>query len=103
MPEYRKLGIFDLMKLPIPKDKQLSNKTKSNYLQRFSTFLNWLEDHDYAHRNLCAPLKSPPLKKVARPNEERAQYADAALTKLFNSDDYTQGMRLSDGSRGDDH
>lgn len=42
MPEYRNLGIFDLMKLSIPKDKQLSKKTKSNYLQRFSTFLHWL-------------------------------------------------------------
>lgn len=92
MPEYRRLKISDLMKLSIPRDKQLSITTKRNYLRRLSSFLHWLEDHDYSQPNLYAPLKSPSLKKVARASEERAQYTDAELTKLFNSDDYTQGL-----------
>lgn len=92
MPEYRDLTIRELMKLSIPKDKQLSTTTKRNYLLRLSSFLRWLEDHDYSHRNLYAPLKSPSLKKISRANEERAQYTDAELAKLFNSEDYTQGL-----------
>lgn len=92
MPEYRDLTILGLMNLSIPKDKQLSITTKRNYLLRLSSFLHWLEDHDYSQRNLYVPLKSPPLKKVARANEERAQYTDAQLAKLFNSDDYNQGL-----------
>lgn len=92
MPEYGDLTIRALTKLSIPKEKQLSNTAKRNYLQRLSRFLHWLEDHDYSQRNLYAPLKSPSLRKVARANEERARYTDAELAMLFNSDDYTQGL-----------
>lgn len=92
MPEYRDLKIRELIKLSIPKEKQLSTTTKRNYLLRLSSFLHWLEDHDYSQRNLYTPLKISSLKKFTRANEERAQYTDAELAMLFNSDDYSQGL-----------
>ena len=92
MPEYRDLSIRELMKLSIPDEKKLSTTTKKNYLQRLTDFLRWMENRDYSERNLYAPLKVGSLRKVKRAHEERAQYTDIELSKLFNSDDYTQGL-----------
>ncbi len=90
-PKYRNLKLSDLLKLEIPKEDQLSQVTKKNYLDRCCTFFKFLENNKYSKANLEKPLAGV-IKKTNRQNEERDKYTDDDLRKLFNSKDYLQGL-----------
>jgi len=91
MPEYRDLSIRELADLSVPKHKQLSDRTKSYYLIKLSSFLSWLDTNGYALPNINAPLKRV-IKTRTRAQEERNAYSDSDLKRLFNSDSYTKAL-----------
>jgi integrase len=92
MPKYRDLSIHQIRKLKIPTSEQLSLTTKSNYITRLKTFLDWLANCDYARPQLSKPLLRTIKKSTTKAHEARNKYSDADLKKLFNSPDYTQGL-----------
>ena len=91
MPAYRDLPISDLLTLSIPPKNQLANRTKSYYLGRLKTFLEWLGTNDYASAGLSAPLKNV-IKTKTLAHQDKNQYSAVDLKKLFNSQDYKQGL-----------
>ncbi|MFC7460599.1 DUF6538 domain-containing protein [Hydrogenophaga defluvii] len=89
-PKYRHLSLSELRKLTIPDVDQLSKTTKKNYLDRCISFLAFLEQNKYCIENLGKPMEGV-VKKVTRQSDEKNQYTDEDLAKLFNSHDYKTG------------
>jgi len=79
------------MELNIPEQDQFSIRNKQKYLQRLSGFLQWLEKQDHAIANIHAPLQRV-IKNNSIASEERRKYTCEDLKKLFNSQDYRQGL-----------
>lgn len=85
--QYKTLTVDEILKSDVPEIDQIAFRTKASYLQRFSSFLQWLAKADYAQLGLELPLRGVISKKS--PNiENRNPFTDSDLTKLFNSDDY---------------
>lgn len=91
MPAYRMLNLDQLYDLDIPEADQLSKTSKSNYLQRLSAFLEWLEKNNYCKPGLSSPLKRV-IKKTTQDNEDKNAFTDDDLKALFNSKQYTTDL-----------
>jgi integrase len=89
--KYRNRGIAELLKMDIPEPDQFSNRNKAKYLQRLSSFLQWLAKEDYAQSGIHTPLQGV-ITKDTEESEERDQYKAQDLKKLFNSRHYTSGL-----------
>ena len=50
-PKFRKLSIDQILKLQIDQTEKLHDRTKSSYLQKLSSFFDWLDKHDFAILN----------------------------------------------------
>lgn len=55
---YRNLTLAQIVSLDIPQEHQIKNRTKSKYLEGFSSFLNWLCRNGYSKDGLTEPLKN---------------------------------------------
>ena len=90
-PLYKCLSLQEILNTTIPEDDQLSKTTKRNYLDRCKMLLDFLAANMYCVQNLGIPLRGV-VKKTTRQNEERNQFTDEDLSKLFNSNDYKTGQ-----------
>lgn len=90
-PRYKSLSLSELQNISVPEEDQLSRTTKRNYLDRCTMFLGFLATNMYCTPNLGGPLRGV-VKKTNRQNEERNQFTDEDLAKLFNSSDYQRGQ-----------
>ena len=90
-PKYRKLSINQILKLQLAQTEKLHDRTKSTYLQKFSSFLDWLDKHDFAIPHLNEPLKGI-IKIKSRSFDDRAVFTNEDLTKLFNSRFYLESQ-----------
>jgi integrase len=88
--KYKDLSLSELRTMTIPDIDQLSKTTKKNYLDRCISFLAFLEHNKYCMENLGKPMEGV-IKKVTRQSDEKNQYTDEDLSKLFNSHDYRTG------------
>jgi len=88
---YRNLSLKQIYEMEIPESDQLSKTSKTNYLQRLASFLEWLAKNNYTQSGLSTPLKGI-IKKTMQAHEERNIFTDDDLRKLFNSKEYTLGL-----------
>lgn len=88
---YRNLTLKQIYEMEIPEIDKLSKTSKTNYLQRLTSFLEWLAKNNYTQSGLSTPLKGV-IKKTNQAHEERNIFTDDDLKKLFNSKEYTQGL-----------
>ncbi len=87
---YRNLTLAELITLDIPQEHQIKNRTKSKYLEGFSSFLSWMYRNGYSIDGLTEPLKN--LIKAGNPAySDRNEYTSEDLRKLFNSMQYLNG------------
>ena len=86
-PKFRKLSIDQILKLQIDQTEKLHDRTKSSYLQKLSSFFDWLDKHDFAIPHLNEPLKGI-IKIKSRSFDDRSVFTSQDLTKLFNSKFY---------------
>lgn len=87
--QYKTLTIDELIRSNVPESDQIAHRTKAYYLQRLSSFLQWLAKSDYATQGLELPLQGV-ISKTSPNIENRNQFTDSDLTKLFNSEQYLQ-------------
>lgn len=89
MPTYRDLSVADIAQMDIPDDHQMSATSKNNYANRVSGFLNWLSTSNYSKPDLKEAIGSFTIPPKA-PHEERPEFTDEELTRLFNSKQYVE-------------
>lgn len=95
LPSNRTKGIYDGKSIPeitamdIPDDAKMASETRRSYLNRMSTFLNWLAENNHAQENLSIPLSGVRLE-TKPDHEQRSAFTDQELTKLFEAKQYTE-------------
>lgn len=88
-PKYKGLSINQLLKLKLCETEKLHDRTKATYLQKLSSFLDWLDKHEYAIPHLNEPLKGV-IKIKSRSFDDRAVFTCQDLRKIFNSRFYLE-------------
>ena len=91
--KYPEHPIQQLIEMDIPAEELLSQRSREKYLQRLSTFLQWLQNHDYAVSGINIPLQGAVKPETTlSESDERPEYTCQELTKLFNSEHYKHGL-----------
>ena len=89
--KYKSKDIHKILELDIPEADKFKARNKEKYLQRVSSFLQWLAKEDYAQSGIHTPLQGV-INKNTPESEERQQYKAPDLHKLFASRHYTNGL-----------
>ena len=89
---YRDMSIDDLMKMQVPDNDKLSITSINKNLEKASSFLKWLRaNSSYVTEELWHPLSKRP-KNVVPEDEQRDEFSEDDLVKLFQSKEYTKGL-----------
>jgi hypothetical protein len=90
-PQYQDLQSRDFLNIDTPYEDRLSPTSKRKYKTHIGTFLRWLRSSDLTSIDLDVPLQAIKIPKT-RAADQKAVFTCEDLKKLFNSDDYVQGL-----------
>lgn len=90
-PQYQYLQSRDFLNIDTPDDDRLSSTSKQKYKTHIGSFLRWLRSSDLTSIELDVPLQSVKIQKI-RAADQKAVFTCEDLRKLFNSNDYVQGL-----------
>ncbi len=88
--KYRHYSTKEIITAKVDDKDKLKNRTKSVYVGRISTFLNFISTKGWALPDINSPLVGVIPKKTQQSVEDRDPYTEQDLKSLFNSKAYTE-------------
>jgi integrase len=89
--QYQALQSLDFLNINTPDEDRLSPTSKRKYKTHIGAFLKWLRSSDLTSIDLDVPLQAIKIQKI-RAADQKAVFTCEDLKKLFNSNDYSQGL-----------